>query len=143
MPAYVLDTSAIMCVLFQEEGSQQVVEILDAAREGDGGHVTRVLVPFIGLMEVEYWLLRRLTSREMETTIFLVESWPVDIVQSNDEWRHEAARVKAAASLSLADAWIAALALLNQGELVHKDPEFEQLAPRLNMLRLPYRRGQT
>jgi hypothetical protein len=48
-------------------------------------------------------------------------------------------RVRATASLSLADAWIAALALLNQGELVHKDPEFEQLSARLNMLRLPYK----
>jgi predicted nucleic acid-binding protein len=139
MPSYVLDTSAIMCVLFREEGSDQVVEILDAAKNNKGEDQAKVFIPFIALMEVEYWLLRRLSLREMETTLFLVESWPSQVVESNPQWRHEAARVKATASLSVADAWIAALAILNQGELVHKDPEFEQLSSRLKMLRLPYK----
>lgn len=139
MPSYMLDTSAIMCVLFQEEGADQVVRILDAARGNEEEDQVKVFIPFIALMEVEYWLLRRLPPRDMETTLFLVESWPSQVVESSPQWRHEAARVKATASLSAADAWIAALAMLNQGELVHKDPEFEQLSSRLKMLRLPYK----
>jgi predicted nucleic acid-binding protein len=139
MSPYVLDTSAIMCVLFQEEGADRVVEILDAAKNNEGEDQAKALIPFIALMEVEYWLRRRLSPREMETTLFLVESWPSQLIESNPQWRHEAARVKATASLSLADAWIAALAILNQGQLVHKDPEFEQLSTRLKMLRLPYK----
>jgi predicted nucleic acid-binding protein len=139
MPSYVLDTSAIMCVLFQEPGAEQVVEIFDAVVAGLEAHEVRVLMPFIALMEVEYWLLRRLAPGEVGATLLLIESWPSVVVQSNDEWRHEAARVKATASLSLADAWIAALAKLSHGELVHKDPEFEQLTNQLEMLRLPYR----
>jgi predicted nucleic acid-binding protein len=139
MPSYVLDTSAIMCVLYQEEGADQVVEILDAAKNNQGEDQVKVFVPFIALMEVEYGLLRRLSPQEVETTLFLVESWPSQIIESNPQWRHEAARVKATASLSLADAWIAALAIVNQGELVHKDPEFEQLLSRLKMLQLPYK----
>lgn len=139
MAFFVLDTSAIMCLLFQEEGADQVVEILETAGNGGVQDEPQVLVPFIALMETEYWLRRRLLAREVETTLLLIESWPIQVMESTPEWRHEAARVKAAVSLSVADAWIASLATLRQGELVHKDPEFEQVAG-LKMLRLP-RRG--
>jgi predicted nucleic acid-binding protein len=124
---------------FPGGGAEQVVEILDTTRGNEGPDQTKVFIPFMALMEVEYWLLRRLSPREMETTLFLVDNWPSQVVESNPQRRHEAGRVKATASLSVADAWIAALAILNQGELVHKDPEFEQLSPRLKMLRLPYK----
>jgi predicted nucleic acid-binding protein len=36
-----------------------------------------------------------------------------------------AAEVKSRGGLSVADAWIASLALLHDAELVHKDPEFD------------------
>ena len=91
MPSYVLDTSAIMCVLFQEEGAEQVVEILDTTRGNEGPDQTKFFIPFMALMEVEYWLLRRLSPREMETTLFLVDNWPSQVVESNPQWRHEAA----------------------------------------------------
>lgn len=136
MPVYVLDTSAIMCVLYQEDGAEQVVEILDAAQTASRSDAPEVLVPFIALMELEYWLRRRLAPREMEQILLLLANWPVQVVESSPEWRHAAARVKASASLSVADAWIAALAMLRQGVLVHKDPEFDQVTE-LKSLRLP------
>jgi predicted nucleic acid-binding protein len=140
MPVYVLDTSAIMCVLYQEDGAEQVVEILDAAQTSSRGDAAEVLVPFIALMEMEYWLRRRLAPREVEHILLLVANWPVQVVESNPQWRRLAAQVKAYASLSVADAWIAALAILRQGELVHKDPEFDQVTE-LESLRLPYKSG--
>ena len=118
-----------------------MVEILDAAGNRGVQDETLVLVPFISLMETEYWLRRRLPAREVETTLLLVESWPIQVMESMPEWRHEAALIKATVSLSLADAWIASLATLHQGELVHKDPEFEGVAG-LKMLRLPRRRDR-
>ena len=39
----------------------------------------------------------------------------------------EASRIKASHPLSIADAWIAATALLSQATLLHKDPEFEAI----------------
>ncbi|MSQ07019.1 MAG: type II toxin-antitoxin system VapC family toxin [Dehalococcoidia bacterium] len=138
MAVYVLDTSAIMCVLYQEEGADRVVEILEASQARPVEDRREVVVPFIALMELEYWLRRRLAPREVDQVLILVENWRVQVVESNPEWRHVAARVKARGSLSLADAWIAALAMLYQGELVHKDPEFDQVAE-LKSLRLPYK----
>ncbi|MFH1141751.1 MAG: PIN domain-containing protein [Chloroflexota bacterium] len=139
MPPYVLDTSAIMCILFQEEGADQVVELLEAARLAPGQERPWVLLPFVSLMEVEYWLLRRLSPREVERNLVLVENWPAQVQESSPGWRHQAARVKAGARLSVADAWIAALAIQEGGVLVHKDPEFDQVGG-LQSLRLPYQR---
>ena len=110
MSFYVLDTSAIMCVLFQEDGAEMVMEILRKSA-GRPEQDDAVLVPFIALMETEYWLLRRLSTREAEETLFLVENWPVEVQESNPDWRHVAAKVKARGSLSVADAWIASLAI--------------------------------
>ena len=138
MAPYVLDTSAILCVLYQEEGADQVVEILGTTQGGDQPRGISVLVPFVALMEVEYWLLRRLTVGEVERTLLLIQRWPVEIAESNEEWRHRAARVKAVNPLSLADAWIASLAMLHGAELVHKDPEFD-LVTGLESRHLPYR----
>ncbi len=138
MNSYVLDTSAIMCVLFQEDGAEMVMEVLRKSHGQPEQVDAPVLVPFIALMETEYWLLRRLSAREAEETLFLVENWPVEVQESSSDWRHEAARVKATASLSVADAWIASLAILHQSELVHKDPEFDQVDG-LKMIRLPYK----
>ena len=49
----------------------------------------------------------------------------------------KAAEIKARYPVSLADAWIAAAALLERAELVHKDPEFEAID--LPQLYLPYK----
>ena len=140
--SYVLDTSAIMCVLFGEQGASQVMAILTAPQVPDQREKSLVIVPFVALMETEYWLLRRRPAREVERTLFLVENWPVTIVESTEEWRHEAARIKAGNRLSLADAWIASLAILQSAQLVHKDPEFD-LVVGLESLRLPNRKHQS
>jgi len=49
-----------------------------------------------------------------------------------------AATVKAQGSLSVADTWIASFAILHQCELVHKDPEFDQV-DELTVVWLPYK----
>ncbi len=41
--------------------------------------------------------------------------------------------------MSVADAWIAALAQERQAILVHKDPEFEQVEAMIKVLKLPYK----
>ena len=41
--------------------------------------------------------------------------------------------------ISVADAWIAALAKDRNATLVHKDPEFEQVEAEVQVLKLPYK----
>ncbi|MBI4338458.1 MAG: PIN domain-containing protein [Chloroflexi bacterium] len=137
MPPYVLDTSAVLCVLNQEDGADQVLALLGSSRSAPPGRA-QVLVPFIALMELEYLLRRRLDSGEAERVLLLVESWPVEVRESNREWGYAAAQLKATLRVSMADAWIASLALLEDGELVHKDPELGQI-PGLKTVPLPLR----
>jgi predicted nucleic acid-binding protein len=117
-----------MAYMFDEVGSQEAEAVIFGTDP--------VAVPFIALMEVEYKLLRNEPHRARERMVSLL-SWPMEVVESNPDWRAEAARVKAQGKLSLADAWMASLALIRDAELVHKDPEFDTV-PELKALRLPY-----
>ena len=121
---YVLDTSAILAVVLGEPEGRPVVQLLQEARAGKA----TIGLPFLALMESEYALIRRFTIEEVTASLLLVEGWPASIVESNEEWRHEAARVKAGGGLSLADAWMAALATLSNAQLVHKDKEFDKVS---------------
>jgi predicted nucleic acid-binding protein len=134
MASYVLDTSAILTILNQEDGVDTVLDLLK--RAGDNRDL--IFIPFIALMELEYLLLRKIIPEETQALLELIKAWPVTIPESTEEWRHLAAAMKAQTSLSVADAWIASLAWLNQAELVHKDPEYEK-APDLQMIKLPYK----
>jgi predicted nucleic acid-binding protein len=131
---YVLDTSAIMAALRGEPEYEKVEELLRVAEE-TGEH--EVLLPFIALMEVEYRLLRDMKPDDVTDWLNIVLNWPVELRESSFEWGREAARVKSAGGLSLADSWIAALALHMNATLVHKDPEFETVLD-LKDLRLLY-----
>lgn len=121
---FVLDTSAIMVVLEDEPETPTMLEILGQAAEGQA----TLLLPFLALMEVEYILLRRVQPERVVAAVSMLENWPATIVESNAAWRRQAALVKASDGLSLADAWMAALAMLSNAQLVHKDPEFDNIA---------------
>jgi predicted nucleic acid-binding protein len=135
VPPYVLDTSALLALFEYEEGALQVLEIVqNAGKEGQ----PRVYLPFMSCMELEYVALQRFGNPRAEEALRMVRAWPLERRESHPEWASQAARIKARARLSTADAWNAALALMLDAELVHKDPEFDQV-PGLKHRRLPYK----
>ena len=134
MSAYVLDTSAVLTVLNREDGLDTLLTLLDKAKD----HLDVLYIPFMALMELEYLLLRRVNPEETMAILTLVMAWPVQVPESTEEWRHQAAMIKFHTPLSVADAWIASLAQLHHAELIHKDPEYE-LVPELPMVKLPYK----
>ena len=145
MAGFVLDTSALLAFIQQEPGGEQVLEILgsrvdggvhEPAAEEASPEAPPVFLPFMSLMECDYQLRRRLGPYESERLLRMLRAWPVELVESTERWRREAARIKAEHSLSLADAWIAALANLRSARLVHRDPEYDAIAD-LESVRLP------
>jgi len=126
---YVLDTSALMTIVYQEDGAERVWEVIWSQQP--------VRVPFLAIMEVHYRLLRDRPDL-LDDTLLMIGDWPVETVESSRAWREVAATVKARGKLSVVDAWAAALALMEDAELVHKDPEFENV-PDLKMLTLTYK----
>ncbi|GAG61558.1 unnamed protein product, partial [marine sediment metagenome] len=124
---------AIFTVLNDETGTDIVKTILETAQSRTN---TIIHMPFIALMEAEYLLLRSYSPDETEHVISRVLAWPMQLAESSPEWRHQAAYVKSVWNVSLADAWIAGLAILLNAKLIHKDPEFDAI-PQLQTVRLP------
>ncbi|HEV7787046.1 MAG TPA: PIN domain-containing protein, partial [Thermoanaerobaculia bacterium] len=116
MADYVLDTSAVLALFKDEEGAQEVEDILDACAAGD----SVAYLPFMSLMEFEYSTLRAQGMPAIERALMTIQAWPVKRMESSPDWGRKAARVKSEVSLSIADAWNAALALMLDAELVHK-----------------------
>ena len=134
MSGFLLDTSAILTLRDNEPGAAKVNELLANAQNGG--------LPcygcFMTLMEVFYRVWKdegELAGCEAYNDCFIL---PIQWVHESPELLKRAATIKATHPLSLADAWIAASALEQNAVLVHKDPEFENLAGLMEE-RLPYK----
>lgn len=133
-PVYVLDTSAVFCLLNDEPGADQVDALLTAARASPAQ--AAIVIPFMALMELHYHVLRVHPPGFARTVVNRVQLWPAAFPESDPVWRTRAAEIKARGGLSVADAWMAGLASLLGARLVHKGPEFDALAD-VEVLRLP------
>lgn len=132
---FVLDTSAWLTLIEDEPGAELVQQILERARRRE----VLVLVSFMTFMEVRYITLQERDQAEADARIGLMASLPILRVESSERLSLLASDLKANHRLSVADAWIAALAKDRNATLVHKDPEFEQLGAQILTLQLPYK----
>lgn len=129
---YLLDTSAVLTLLEDEQGAERVETLL--RRE-------LVLFPFVVLLETYYITLREQTEDIADKRYALLKQLPATFMWDIDEpTMFTTGRLKANNRLSLAGALIAAFALRNNAVLVHKDPEFEVLTGIIQMETLPYKR---
>ncbi len=138
-PRYVLDTSAVLTLIEDEAGADDVQTLLEQAKRGE----VSLLVSFISFMEVYYISLQERGQEEAHERVQLMAALPVSRVESTEALTVLAGQLKATHRLSVAEAWIAALAQERDATLVHKDPEFEQLEATLKVLKLPYKRNMS
>jgi len=134
-PAYVLDTSAWLTLIEDEAGSDAVQQILEQTQAGE----VVVFVSFMSFMEVYYITLQERDEGEARERVNLIAALPVLRMESTESLNILAAELKAMHRLSVADAWIAALAKEREATLVHKDPEFKQVEGEIDVLELPYK----
>jgi predicted nucleic acid-binding protein len=128
---YLLDTSAILALMEDEDGADRVEEVL---RRGE------VLLPFPVLLETYYISLQERSEPVADERYALLRHLPATEIWSVDEpTLLTAARLKARFRVSFADALIAACAVRSSAVLVHKDPEFEVLADQVPQEPLPYK----
>ncbi|MDO8720807.1 MAG: PIN domain-containing protein [Syntrophales bacterium] len=128
---YLLDTSALLTFIEDEDGSGRVEEVL--RREG-------TLLPWPVLMETYYISLREEGRAEADRRYALIRHLEAKILwDMNEQILLIAARLKAEHHVSLADAIVAAYAIQHKAVLIHKDPEFEALVGLLPMEALPYK----
>ena len=84
----------------------------------------RVLACFITRMEVLFRVWKDEGERSGRLAYEQLQSLPIQWVDQTEPLLMEASGIKATHPLSVADAWIAATALLSRATLLHKDPEF-------------------
>jgi predicted nucleic acid-binding protein len=128
---YLLDTSAIITFLEDENGADRVKTIV---RE------EKAFLPFPVLLEIYYISCQEQSEAVADWRYALLKQWPVTILWDADEPTIlTAGRFKAYNRVSLADALIAAFAHRHRAILVHKDPEMEALSGLVRQEILPYK----
>ena len=123
MKHYLLDTSALLTLRDDEQGAEEVAQILMQAK----AEKVKVFGCFMTLMEVFYRVWKDENEQEGRLAYTQCQSLPVVWLHESTELLEQAAKIKATHSVSLADAWIAACAVLQDAWLIHKDPEFVAL----------------
>ena len=118
-----------MTYLEAEEGFDRVENILSDEE---------VILPFISLMELYYISLQEQGQTIADQRYAAFRRYPV-IWQFDEQTTLTAARLKAANRISFADSLIAAIAIRYGAILIHKDPEYDELAGQLEMEALPYK----
>ena len=131
-----LDTSAVIALIEDEEGADKVEDYLRDAERGK----TKLLASFVTLTEVRYVVWQERSESDADRAVALLRSWPIEWVHSDERLCLLAGRLKARHRISLADAYVAAAAKLSQAVLVHKDPELEPLEADVALEALPYKK---
>jgi ribonuclease VapC len=134
----VLDTSAVISFLCDENGADRVESYLLKAKKGS----LIVYLSFATIAEVFSSAVKKEGQKRAEVYVASIKSWQVEWVHSSEELCLSAGALKARYKMSFADSFIAATALHLDAVLVHKDPEFESLKSILPMESLPYKRGR-
>lgn len=131
----VLDSSAVLAYVDDEDGADEVGRHLLSARKGR----LKLYASFVTLTEVRYLTMQEKDEASADYLVGLIKSWPLNWVHSDERHCLLAARYKAEHSLSLADAFVAATADFLDAVLLHKDPEFEPLSGEIRLRALPYK----
>lgn len=132
---YILDTSALLAYIEDEEGADDIETLFINAESGN----IEIYISFISLTEIFYITIQERGEAEALKRIELIQSLAVKVIESYEDLNLNAGRLKAVNRMSLADSFIAALCREYKGVLVHKDPEFEKASPPIQEYRLPYK----
>lgn len=128
---YLLDTSAVLTFLEDEDGAERVESLL---------RQEEIILPYLVLLETYYITLQEQPEDVADKRYALLKQLPATILWEVDEpTLLIAGRFKAYHRLSLADAIIAAFAQRQGAILVHKDPELESLTEFVQQEVLPYK----
>jgi ribonuclease VapC len=119
----VLDSHPLLKYFEQEEGWQEVAELLQQASDKK----CQLLLSVVNWGEVYYVALREYNEEYAEKVRHALQHMPVEIREADEEMTLQAAKLKALAGLSYADCFAAALAMKKKCELVTGDKEFKQV----------------
>jgi PIN domain nuclease of toxin-antitoxin system len=115
---YILDACALLAFLNDEEGADEIEDFLEQSATGN----VSVSMSIVNLLEVYYGELRDKGSDIAQIVLDMVQHYSIKIVDTiSEQVFQEAARLKAAYRISLADCIGIATALELSGQFVTSD----------------------
>jgi len=133
MIEYIVDTSALLTYLQDEEGKDRVKELLITSKK-----INNVGISFVSLTEL-YYLLKPHHAGKGLYAFSMIRQLPLQVIWADMQLTELAGEIKSDNKLSFADAWIAASAITHEAILLHKDPEYEAIK-HLRQEVLPYKK---
>ena len=127
---YVLDSWAILAYFNGESAAEKVADVIADAKESD----IPLLMSFINLGEVWYIIARRLSYKDADEAVAILEQFGVKFVDADIANARGAATFKAKGKISYADCYAAALAEERGASLITGDREFAQFKDRIKIL---------
>lgn len=132
---YVLDTSALITFIENEEGADTIESILLKAID----KLVTVYISIASSIELFYISIQEQGIEVAEERTALIESLPITVLDISYEDLKIIGSLKANYRISFADSCIAASAKIYSAKLVHKDPEYIQLDKEIKQLKLPFK----
>jgi predicted nucleic acid-binding protein len=130
-PPVVFDSHALLKLLRDESGAEEVEKILtEAARRDEPAHMTEV-----NYAEIQYIVRRKDGEAAWQTIARELVAAPIQFHVADRVLGDRAADFKTRFKISLADAFAAALAKEQNAELVTGDPEFKVVERELKKIR--------
>ena len=120
----VLDTYALLNVLFKETGHERVVNYLQKAKQGS----LTLLLNEINLGECFYRIWKRDGENEAKTGLVHITHLPLTFVPVDQAFILAAASWKGQYAISYADAFVVETAARNKCPILTGDPEFEAIS---------------
>jgi predicted nucleic acid-binding protein len=124
IPAYVLDSFALLAYLQDEPVASRIEKLLENA----GKEKCRLFLSIINVGELLYITERRGGVAKAQDALALFRQLPIAVVPADEQIVFAAAHIKANYTLSYADAFVVAVALQENAILLTGDPEFQSIA---------------
>jgi len=132
---YILDACALLAFLNDEEGAEKIEDLLNQSAVSD----VSVSMSIINLFEVYYSELRDKGAEIAQIVLDMVQHYSIKIIDTiSEQVFREAARMKAAHKMSIADCIGLATAIELSGQFVSSDHhELEAIASNLRLANEP------
>ncbi|MBM3708212.1 MAG: type II toxin-antitoxin system VapC family toxin [Actinobacteria bacterium] len=126
----ILDSHALMIFLEKEPGFEKIESLFIDAILKDN----TLLMATVNYGEVYYIVLRECGQEKLNEIEKIINTLPIDITDVDKNLAQQAARFKAGKKISYADCFAAALAKINNGEVITGDEEFRVLEKEVKIL---------
>jgi len=136
MTRYVLDTSALLTYIENEEGVKEVDDLLLKALDNE----IVLYISLVSCIEVFYITWQEQGKEVAAERLKLIDDLMIIQEPVDSQLTKIIGEIKATKTMSFADCCIAGLAKFKEATLVHKDPEYEQIENEIKQLKLPYKK---